>query len=149
MEDVTSSMTLADLEKIRQDEAHHFSVVREALETLGADPTAMTPCANVCGVESQGLMQVIADPRTTVAQSLHAVLVAEMTDNAGWEMLVALAQEQGHDQLAAGFTMALNEERIHMQQVKTWFEEATLGKAISTGALVDDIADSSRPSTLH
>lgn len=149
LQDDTTSMTLADLQKIRQDEARHFAVVADAIETLGGDPTSQTPCADVSGVEAMGLMQVVTDPRTTMAQSLHAILVAEMTDNAGWEMLIVLADDQGQTALITDFSVALDEERVHLQQVRTWFEEATLGKAVSDGAIVDDIGDAANPSQLH
>jgi len=141
-------MTLADLQKIRQEEARHFAIVADAIETLGGDPTSQTPCADLVGVESMGLMQAVTDPRTTIAQSLHAILVAELTDNAGWEMLIALVEDQGQNSLITDFSVALDEERTHLQQVQTWFEEATLGAAISDGALVDDISDAA-PGQLH
>ena len=148
LQDGSTSMTLADLQKIRQDEARHFAIVADAIETLGGDPTSQTPCADLVGVESMGLMQVVCDPRTTIAQSLHAVLVAEMTDNAGWEMLIALAEDQKQSSLITDFSVALDEERAHLMQVRTWFEEATLGKSISAGAMIDDVGDAS-PSQLH
>jgi len=149
LQDETTSMTLADLQKIRQDEARHFAIINEAIESLGGDSTSQTPCADVCGVASMGLMQVVTDPRTTMAQSLQAMLIAEMTDNAGWELLIALAEDQGQDALISDFSLALDEERIHLQQVRNWFEEATLGKAISSGAIVDDVSDGVRPTSLH
>lgn len=70
------------------------------------------------------------DPRTTVTQSLHAILIAEMADNSGWEMLIALAEDQHHDAIAADFRTALQHEREHLQQVQAWFEEATLGASM-------------------
>lgn len=141
MQDGTTSMTLADLQEIREDEWRHFSMVANAIESMGGDPTAQTPCADVAGVESMGLIQVISDPRTTLAQSLHAILVAEMTDNNGWEMLIALAEENGQGSMVPDFSQALDQERIHLQKVQTWFEEATIGKAISDGVIVDDVRD--------
>lgn len=148
LQDSTSSMTLADLQQIRQDEARHFSMIASAIESLGGDPTSQTPCADLVGIESIGLVQAVTDPRTTIAQSLHAILVAEMADNAGWELLIALAEDQKQDALISDFTVALDEERVHLQQVRTWYEEATFGNAISDGALVDDIGDAGSPS-LH
>jgi hypothetical protein len=143
LQDGTTSMTLADLQQIREDEARHFSIVAGAIESMGGDPTAQTPCADLVGVESMGLMQVITDPRTTLAQSLHAILVAEMVDNSGWEMLIALAEENGQNGMVPDFSLALDEERMHLQKVQSWFEEATIGKIISDGVVVDDISDTS------
>ncbi len=125
----TGSVNSAELRHIRDEELRHFLLVHKAIETLGGDPTSQTPCADVTGVESIGLMQVVTDPRTTLAQSLHAILVAEMTDNNGWEMLIAMARDQGHEQMANDFTAALEHEREHLQKVQQWFEEATLGRA--------------------
>lgn len=118
------SMTMADLERIRADEARHFLLISDAIETLGGDPTCQTPSADLVGVESMGLVQVLNDPRTTIAQSLHAIVTAELSDKAGWETLVALAEEHDLDELAADFTQALNEEREHLGLVQTWYEEA-------------------------
>jgi len=147
-QDGSTSMTLADLQQIRQDEARHFSIVADAIEALGGDPTSQTPCADLVGVESMGLMQVVTDPRTTIAQSLHAILIAEMTDNVGWELLIALAEDQNQNALITDFSVALDEERAHLQQVRNWFEEATIGEVISSGAMVDDVSDVT-PSQLH
>lgn len=126
-----TSMTVDDLRKIRDEEARHFAVVANAIESVGGDPTSQTPCADLVGVESQGLMQAVTDPRVAMAQSLHAMLVAEMADQSGWEMLIALAEDQGQSSMTPDFQVALNEERVHLQRVRTWYEEATLGAPIA------------------
>jgi rubrerythrin len=126
----TPGMARDALLQIRNDEARHFLILVDAIESLGGDPTAQTPCADVAGVEAHGLMQVVTDPRTTLGQSLHAILVAEMADQNGWELLIALARDHGQDGLATDFETALNEERGHLQQVQRWVEEAVLGIAI-------------------
>lgn len=143
----TTSMTIGELRQIRDEEMRHFAMVASAIESLGGDPTSQTPCADLVGVESMGLMQVITDPRTTLAQSLHAILVAEMTDNNGWEHLIALAEDQGQSSMIADFSMALDKERAHLQMVQTWFEEATIGKVISNEAV--DEAESPPSQQLH
>lgn len=122
--DGSISMTLDDLLRIRHDEARHFLMVKEAIESLGGDPTSQTPSADLVGIESLGLVQVLSDPRTSVAQSLHALVTAELSDKAGWETLVALADEQNLIELVDNFTLALNEEREHLAMVQTWYEEA-------------------------
>ncbi|TFW09885.1 ferritin-like domain-containing protein [Oxalobacteraceae bacterium OM1] len=149
LEDNTTSMTLADLQQIRADEARHFAILVEAIKSIGGDPTSQTPCADVAGVESMGLMQVVSDPRTTMAQALHAVLVAEMTDNVGWDMLIALAEDHGQSTMVTDFSLALTEEQTHLQRVQRWMEEATLGRAISDGVQVDDMADANPSQQLH
>jgi hypothetical protein len=118
------SMTIEDLEQIRADEARHFLLISDAIESLGGDPTSQTPSADLVGVESMGLVQVLNDPRTSIAQSLHAIVTAELSDKAGWETLVALADEHELTEMVNDFTAALNEEREHLALVQTWYEEA-------------------------
>lgn len=118
------SMTMADLENIRADEARHFRLIAAAISVLGGDPTSQTPSADLAGIESMGLVQVLNDARTSIAQSLHAIVTAELSDKAGWETLVALADEHGLSNMVDDFTDALNQEREHLALVQTWYEEA-------------------------
>lgn len=113
------------LREIQLQEMEHMQLVAEALIQLGADPTTQTPCADVAGVQSMGLLQVLTDPRTTVSQCLGALLTAELVDNASWDMLVQLAKDYGQDDLAPGFERALAEEATHLTRVKAWLVEAT------------------------
>jgi rubrerythrin len=117
-------MTRDHVADIRRDEARHFLLLKEAIESLGGDPTAQTPSADITGVESQGIVQVLYDPRTSLAQSLHALLTVELADRAGWETLIALAGETGQDDLVAGFTLALEDEHRHLALVQGWYHEA-------------------------
>jgi ferritin-like protein len=118
------SMTIDDLEQIRADEVRHFRLIADAISSLGGDPTSQTPSADLAGVESMGLVQVLNDPRTSIAQSLHAIVTAELSDKAGWETLVALADEHDLTDMVEDFTNALNQEREHLALVQTWYEEA-------------------------
>lgn len=108
------------LARIRGEELAHFHLLCEAMRKLGGDPTAQTPCADVSAVASSGLMQVLTDPRTTLAQSLSAILTAEMTDNAGWELLIALADEAGETDMVGDFLGALAQEQQHLTIIKQW-----------------------------
>lgn len=112
--------TRADLVRFRAEELAHFRLVREAIESVGADPTAMTPSADVVAVEGMGLLNVIADARTTFPQSLHAILTAELADKAGWELLIQLARELGQGALAQRFAAADAEEAHHLVTVRRW-----------------------------
>lgn len=128
----TTSMTLADLQRLRGDEARHFGLLVQAIDTLGADPTAETPAADLAGVESLGLVKVVSDPRTTLTQSLHAILIGELADNAGWDLLIALAREQHQSAMADDFTAALQEEQEHLQLIQRWYQEAILGEPLES-----------------
>ncbi len=117
------------LMRIRDDEESHFHMVATCLSDLGADPTAMTPCADVAGVAALGHLQVMTDPRTTVSQALTSILMIELGDNAGWDLLIELANDSGHTDMAQRFNVALETERQHLQTVQGWLRRAVLEEA--------------------
>ena len=127
--DKSARIPAKDVKHIRDEEAMHFALVGAAIQSLGGDPTAQTPAADVAGVEGMGLMQVLNDPKTTVAQALHAILVAEMTDNAAWEELIELTMQAGNDDLVARFTKARDSEAEHLEKVQGWYKAATMAAA--------------------
>lgn len=112
--------SLSELLRFRSDEASHFVMVKDVIVGLGADPTAMTPSADLAGVESMGVIQVIQDPRTNLAEALHAHLIAELADTAGWELLSSLAEGLGHAELATKFRAALATEILHRDSLIRW-----------------------------
>ena len=130
--DPSKAISSKEIKHIRDEEAMHFALVGAAIQSLGGDPTAQTPSADVAGVEGMGLMQVLNDPKTTVAQALHAILVAEMTDNAAWEELIELTSQAGNDDLVARFTKARDSELEHLVKVQEWYRAATLAAAEQT-----------------
>ncbi|WP_277374703.1 ferritin-like domain-containing protein [Pseudomonas sp. AA-38] len=121
--EVVDEAQLQTLQRFRAEEAEHFELVKAAMEKLGADPTAMTPCADVAGVTAMGLVKTISDPRTNLAQSLNALLTAELTDNAGWELLIELADTCGQPEIAKSFYKALNQEQVHLQSIRQWLKD--------------------------
>jgi len=127
--DPSAGIPAKGLKHIREEEAMHFALVGAAIRSLGGDPTAQTPCADVAGVEGSGLMQVLNDPKTTVAQALHAMLVAEMTDNAAWDELIELTGQAGNDDLVARFSKARDSEQDHLEKVQGWYKQVLQGPA--------------------
>lgn len=121
-----ANIPLDQLQDICVAEGRHFKMLSEALAALGADPTAQTPCADAAAVASMGVMQLISDPRTTTAQCLEGLLMIELADNAGWELLITLAQQSGHCEAAEQFAVALEEEQVHLSRVSSWLQSAVL-----------------------
>src|SRR5690606_13279747 len=114
----------ADLVHILSEEYEHYRALEEALEDLGADPTALTPSANLTATMASGIVAVILDARTTLAQSLEALLLLELADNDCWESLVELARGAGQDRLVETFERALQAERDHLLNVREWIAAA-------------------------
>lgn len=115
-------VTIERVKQIRNQEAEHAEMLRQALVSLGADPTAQTPCADLVGVQSMGLMQAVSDPRTSLAQTLSSLLAAELIDVASWELLSRLATSLGNDELAEKFDAALEQENEHLTTISGWYE---------------------------
>ena len=115
------------------EELAHFHMVKQILEHFGADPTAMTPSADVAAVQASGVFKVLADPRTSLSQALHALLVLEDIDADGWDMLVEVAASTGQDRLASQFRDALATEETHKERVREWLSHAALADAQRAG----------------
>jgi hypothetical protein len=109
-----------DLIAILREEYDHFMMLKEVIEQVGGDPTAVTPSADLEAVLSQGPMMLLTDPHITFLQSLEAVLVVELTDNECWEALAQLATIAGEEQLAQQFRRAYHTEQEHLEKVRTW-----------------------------
>lgn len=124
--DELKGVSVAELEKIRDQEANHAALIVECIEELGADPTAQTPSADLVGVQTMGLMQAVTDPRTTLAQTLNSLLLAELGDEAGWETLIAFAEQMGQTEMMARFREAETHEQEHVFKIRGWYESLTL-----------------------
>lgn len=121
--------TLEQIKHIGTEELEHFLLLNETIEELGGDPTVESPSADIAGVASMGIMQVLTDPRTSMPQSLQALLTAELTDNAGWELLIELASNLGYDDMRQEFETALAHEEEHLQNVRDWLSDLILERA--------------------
>lgn len=124
-----SPVVMDELLHIRDEEARHFQLLREAIEALGADPTAQTPDADLGGVAAMGIQKVLTDPRTTISQGLEMLLTLELSDNAAWELLIKLTDDMGLDEMADQFRRALEQEEEHLRMVRSWYEESVMIQA--------------------
>jgi rubrerythrin len=127
-----SAVPLERLREFRSEEFQHFKLVESAIRSIGADPTAQTPSADVDGVASLGLIQVLTDPRTSIAHCLEAMLIAELADNDAWQLLIMLAEKMGMDDMARDFQNALREEDEHLAHIRQWFKEMVMEDAAVT-----------------
>jgi rubrerythrin len=121
--------SLEDLRHIQQEEKEHFALLEKIIMESGGNPTVQTPSADVSSVSSLGPMQVLTDPRTTMSQCLQAVLIAELVDNDGWELLKELAAAMGRTDLAEQFEEALSDEDEHLEKVRFWLSGMVLEEA--------------------
>lgn len=114
------------------DEMEHFDLLVNTMKQLGGDPTAMTPSADIASVVSQGVPMVLLDARTNLRQCLDALIVAELADNAAWELLSELARGLNQDALANEFDRAAETEAKHLAGVRSWIAAGIRAEAGAT-----------------
>jgi bacterioferritin (cytochrome b1) len=114
----------AEIVEILEEEYAHVQLLRDAAVKLGADPTLLTPSADLQATISRGVLEAVVDARTDVPQCLEAALVAELSDNECWSALVELAERAGEDEIARSFAEALDDEEEHLWRVRRWVAAA-------------------------
>jgi hypothetical protein len=111
---------LDELVEFRDEELAHVLLLTDAIRKVGGDPTAVTPSADLAATASRGVGDVIADPRTSLLQSLEALLIAELSDNDCWSALASIAAVAGESELAEQFLEAIVAEENHLVHVRRW-----------------------------
>ncbi|HKU42508.1 MAG TPA: ferritin-like domain-containing protein [Polyangiales bacterium] len=130
----TAGPTRSELVEHLEQEHAHFMLLVNTVTNIGADPTVMTPSADLSAQIGKGAVEVLMDPRTTLAQCLEAMLVIELTDNDCWMALSQLASEAGEDQLSKHFLVALGHEQRHLMRIRAWVAASLELKAALSAA---------------
>lgn len=61
---------------------------------------------------------------------LHAMLAAELVDNAGWDLLAQVADEAGDGKAKRAFKKRLHEEEDHLTFVRKAVEKLAFGEVL-------------------
>jgi rubrerythrin len=105
---------IAQLQRIRGEEKEHEEWLESQIRALGGDPRAKSTFSRLESEETQGVIRVIVNGHQQIPHVLHALLAAELADNAGWDLLVKLADEAGDRQAKMAFARRLAEETKHL-----------------------------------
>jgi bacterioferritin (cytochrome b1) len=126
---------LAQMQEHRDQEKEHEEWLEEQIRALGGDPHAETEHVQLTAKESQGILAVILNGDPEIPHLFHALLVAELADNAGWDLLVELAEEADDDKAKRAFKKRLHEEEEHLIFVRRAMErfarEEVLGEQVA------------------
>ena len=78
---------------------------------------------------------MILRENATLHHLFHALLTAELVDNAGWDLLAALAEEADDDDALDHFTLRQAEEEDHLeylrQTIARYTESRVLGERLN------------------
>jgi bacterioferritin (cytochrome b1) len=113
---------LGQMREHRNQEKEHEEWLEEQIRLLGGDAHTPSEKSILVQAESQGIEHVIQrDPR--IPHDFHALLVAELADNAGWDLLVQLADEFGDREAKKEFKKRLRHEEEHLLFVRRAVEQ--------------------------
>jgi bacterioferritin (cytochrome b1) len=109
---------VAQLREIRNEEKEHEEWLEAQIRTLGGTAHESTTMSQLELEESTGIKNVIVDGHQNVLHVLHALLAAELADNAGWDLLVKLAHAAGDRSAKRAFMKCLVEEARHLAFIR-------------------------------
>lgn len=116
--------SIAELRRLRQDKVRDFLILKDSIEEFGGDPMELTTSAACMLIAKSGLPKVVKDVETSVGQALDAVLISELADREGWNVLVGVCKRLGRPDLAKRFEGAAARQNVHLQKMRTWVIEA-------------------------
>lgn len=111
-----------EMEKHRNEEKEHEEWLEAQIRSLGGSAHAETEHSLLVTRESQGIIDVVTnDPE--LPHLFHALLAAELVDNAGWDLLVQVADEAGDKAAKREFKKRLHQEEDHLLFVRKAVEK--------------------------
>jgi bacterioferritin (cytochrome b1) len=123
-EDPALKALLGEVKEYREEEKEHEEWLEEQIRALGGDAGALTEHSVLVQTEAEGVERVIRRDEN-ILHDFHALLTAELADNAGWDLLVQIADEFGDSEAKKEFKKRLHEEEKHLLFVRETLLELT------------------------
>lgn len=115
----------------RDEEAEHQAWLEEQILALGGDVNGESEMSRLVAEEARGIEQIILREDVALQHLFHALMAAELVDNAGWDLLTALAEEADDDDALDCFALRQAEEEDHLdylrQTMSRYAESQVLG----------------------
>jgi bacterioferritin (cytochrome b1) len=127
--DLALQALIEQVQEHRDEEKEHEEWLEEQIRALGGDAHAPTEHSILAQAESEGVERVMRRDES-IPHDFHALLIAELADNAGWDLLVQIADELGDSDAKKEFKKRLHEEEKHLLFVRKTLLELTK-KAVS------------------
>ncbi len=113
---------LDEMRKYRVEEKEHEEWLEEQIRFLGGDAHSETDKSRLVTRESKGIEEVVMSD-AELPHLFHALLAAELVDNAGWDLLVQIADEAGDSGAKREFKKRLHEEEDHLVFIRRAVEK--------------------------
>jgi bacterioferritin (cytochrome b1) len=113
---------LPEMQKHREEEKEHEEWLEDQIRFLGGDAHSDTERSVLVTRESKGIEEVVMSD-AQLPHLLHALLAAELVDNAGWDLLVQIADEADDGEMKREFKKRLHEEEDHLLLVRKAMEK--------------------------
>ncbi len=113
---------LDEMQEHRDEEKEHEEWLEAQIRALGGTGHEDTDKSRLVTRESKGIEEVVMSG-APLPHLLHALLAAELVDNAGWDLLVQLADEAGDREAKREFKKRLHEEEDHLLLLRRAMEK--------------------------
>ena len=120
--DPQAARMVEQMQEHRDEEKEHEEWLEKQIRALGGDARSPSEKSILVRAESQGIEHVI-ERDAQLPHDFHALLIAELADNAGWDLLVQLADEVGDRDAKKEFKKRLHEEEEHLLFVRHAVEQ--------------------------
>jgi bacterioferritin (cytochrome b1) len=109
---------LDTMQAYRDEEAEHQAWLEEQIQGLGGDVNEEPERSRLAATEARGIEQVILGEGVELHHLFHALMAAELVDNAGWDLLAVLAEEADDDEALDAFQIRQAEEEDHLEYLR-------------------------------
>lgn len=113
---------LDELQEHRNEEKEHEEWLEAQIRSLGGDAHSETEMSQLVTRESKGIEEVVMSD-AKLPHLFHALLAAELVDNAGWDLLVQVADEAGDHAAKRELKKRLHEEEDHLLLIRKAMEK--------------------------
>jgi bacterioferritin (cytochrome b1) len=120
---------LEEMQEHRAEEKEHEEWLEEQIRRLGGDAHSETEKSRLVTRESKGIEEVVMSD-AELPHLLHALLAAELVDNAGWDLLSQLASEAGDHEAKREFKKRLHQEEDHLIFVRKAVEKLSVAEVL-------------------
>lgn len=111
-----------EMQEHRNEEKEHEEWLEGCIRSLGGDAHTPTDLSELVTKESKGIIEVVMSD-AKLPHLFHALLAAELVDNAGWDLLVQVADEAGDHAAKREFKKRLHEEEDHLILIRKAMEK--------------------------